>query len=471
MNKAIRVRFAPSPTGYLHIGSLRTALFNWLFARHHKGTFLVRIEDTDNERSKVEYTQSMIKDLSWMHLESDELIIHQSDRFDYYTSLIQTLIDQGKAYKDYYTQDEVTALYQAKTGSAEFVKAYLVCRDQPQQQHKPYVVRFKLPFEQQTNVAFNDQIRGHVSFDLHELDDFVIARSDGRAIYNFVVVADDIDQRITHIIRGEDHIPNTPKQILLYQALGKQIPFFAHLPLILGKDGQRLSKRDAATAVQEYKELGYLPEALLNYLVRLGWSHGDQEVFSRDELVQLFDIEHVGKKAAIFDQDKLDWLNALYLRSTDNQSIYTMLTALHLDYGQDVFTQQQILALIALYKERSKTLVELAQLLKSIACAPTEYDETAYKQSVTQQTVCILQDIISRLEQPQLFTLSEIKQTISLYAKEKENKLGIIAQPIRIALVGSSSSPGIFELLEIVGKKESVVRLQKFIDYIKQRAL
>lgn len=471
MNRAIRVRFAPSPTGYLHIGSLRTALFNWLFARHHKGTFVVRIEDTDNERSKVEYTQSMISDLAWMQLESDEPIIHQSDRFNYYTSLIQMLLDQGKAYKDYYTQDEVVALYQAKTGSAEFVKAYMVCRDQQQQQSKPYVVRFKLPFDQQKVVAFDDQIRGHVSFDIQELDDFVIARSDGRAIYNFVVVADDIDQGITHIIRGEDHIPNTPKQILLYQALDKQIPFYAHLPLILGKDGQRLSKRDAATAVQEYKELGYLPEALLNYLVRLGWSHGDQEVFSRDELVRLFDIEHVGKKAAIFDQDKLDWLNALYIRNTDNQELYVMLNTLGLDYGQAVFNKQQVLALIALYKERSKTLVELAKLLNNIAYEPQEYDEIAYNQLVTEQTVYMLQDIISRLEQLQLFILSEVKQTISLYAKEKGSKLGAIAQPIRIALVGSSSSPGIFELLEIIGKKESVVRLQKFVDYIKQRTL
>lgn len=466
MNKAVRVRFAPSPTGYLHIGSFRTALFNWLFARHYKGTFVVRIEDTDTERSKDEYTTAILKDLAWVAITSDEPIIYQSKRFDYYTKIIEQLIAQGKAYKDYYTQDEMSTLYAAKTGNREFVKAYVVCRDQDQDQKKPYVVRFKLPFEQKNSIIFHDHIRGDLSFDLSELDDFVIARSDGRAMYNFVVVADDIEQRITHIIRGEDHISNTPKQILLYEALGHQAPEFAHLPLILGKSGQPLSKRDAATAVDEYRKLGYLPEVLLNYLARLGWSHGDQEIFSVHELIQLFTIDAVGKKGAVFDTEKLDWLNGVYLRAADNQKLYQMMQDLLLDFGQDVYTKEQLLALITLYKERSKTLVELAKNIGNVVRKPVAYNPDVYQQLVTTKVILTLKEIISRLNDLQLFTVNEIKQVITAYAHEQQQKMVEIAQPIRIALVASSSSPSVFELLEIMGKKDSLDRIQTLVNLL-----
>lgn len=467
-NRPVRVRFAPSPTGYLHIGSLRTALFNWLFARHHNGTFLVRIEDTDIERSKPEYTHAIIHDLKWMDLQPDEPIVIQSHRFPEHAKLIELLLQQGKAYKDYYTQDELIDLYKEKTGAAEFVKAYAVCRNQPQDQDKPYVVRFKLPLDRQA-VSFNDLIRGTVTFDIEQLDDFVIARSDGRPMYNFVVVADDIEQRVTHVIRGEDHISNTPKQILLYEALEKQLPDFAHLPLILGKEGQRLSKRDAATATQEYRELGYLPDALLNYLVRLGWAHGDQEIFSREELIKVFSIEEVGKKGSIFDQEKLDWINGLYMRHSDNRALKGMLSDLQLDFGGSHFEDLQIVELINLYKDRSKTLVELAHHLKTFGQTPQAYDATACSEWVDSQTVSMLQDLMQKLNELPSFTLHDIKELLAVYAKQQNKKLGAIAQPIRIALVGGSSSPSVFELLAILGKKESLRRLERFVVFLQQR--
>lgn len=467
--RPVRVRFAPSPTGYLHIGSLRTALFNWLFARHHKGTFLVRIEDTDIERSKSEYTDAIIHDLKWMDLQPDEPIVIQSHRFPEHAKLIELLLAEGKAYKDYYSQEELIELHKEKTGVAEFVKAYAVCRNQSQDQDKPYVVRFKLPLDRQA-VSFNDLIRGTVSFEIEQLDDFVIARSDGRPMYNFVVVADDIEQRVTHVIRGEDHISNTPKQILLYEALEKEQPAFAHLPLILGKEGQRLSKRDAATATQEYRELGYLPDALLNYLVRLGWAHGDQEIFSRDELIKVFSIEEVGKKGSIFDQEKLDWINGLYMRHSDNHALEKMLSGLQLDYGRSLFDESQIIELINLYKDRSKTLVELANHLKAFGQMPQSYDATACSEWVDSQTGSMLQDLMHKLNGLPSFTLHDIKELLAVYAKQQNKKLGAIAQPIRIALVGGSSSPSVFELLAILGKKESLTRLERFVVFLQQRS-
>ncbi len=468
-NKAVRVRFAPSPTGHLHIGGLRTALFNWLFAKHYGGVFLVRIEDTDTERSRPEYTDAIISALDWMNLSADEPVVHQSARFPEHKKMIDQLLAQGIAYKDYYTQDELFALHKQLTGTAEFAKAYRVCRDQSQEQNKPYVVRFKLPLERK-KICFDDAIRGQVCVDTEQLDDFVIARSDGRPMYNFVVVADDIDQGVTHVIRGEDHISNTPKQLLLYEALDATPPTFAHLPLILGKEGQRLSKRDAATATEEYRELGYLPDALLNYLVRLGWAHGDQEIFSRDELIKLFSLNEVGKKGAMFDQEKLDWLNAHYMRHTDNQELYGMLVELQPESAQGSFDKQQLLALIELYKERSKTVQELAQLISSFAQMPTSYDESACTKWVDAQTVGMLADLIELFDKIEPFEIDAIKQNVTAYAKEHNKKLGAIAQPIRIALVGGTSSPSVFELLAILGKKESQARLKQFVEFLQQRS-
>jgi len=464
---AVRVRFAPSPTGYLHIGGLRTALFNWFFARHNNGVFLVRIEDTDIERSKPEYVDAIMAALAWMNIASDEPIILQSDRFAEHKVLIDELLMQGKAYKDYYSQDEFTSLYKQKIGDDEFPKAYRICRDQPQQQDKPYVVRFKLPFDRASQqICFDDVIRGTVCVSMDQLDDFVIARSDERPMYNFVVVADDMYQGVTHIIRGEDHISNTPKQLLLYEAFGKQAPIFAHLPLILGKDGQRLSKRYAATSTEEYRDRGYLPDALLNYLVRLGWAHGDQELFSRGELIDVFSLDQVGKKGAMFDQEKLNWLNALYMRQTDNQKLFDMISGLRPHFDKGLFDKEQLLVLIGLYKERCTTLVELAEQIDAFMYSPTVYDKVSCEKWVTSDTREMLLDIIDDLHAVSLFTIDNTKMVVTEYAHKHNKKLGMIAQPLRIALTGGSSSPGIFELLAVLGKQESEARLKRFVEFL-----
>ena len=311
MNKTeVHVRFAPSPTGHLHIGGLRTAIFNWLFARHNNGAFLVRIEDTDKERSKPEYEHSILESLSWMGITTDEPITIQSARDAEHKKLIEKLIDEGKAYKCYCSLEDLVA----RLGYQEHQKYDGFCKTHtPDDPSKPYVVRFAVPRDKPT-ISFNDLIRGTVTFDFDQFDDFIIARSDSAPTYNFVVVVDDEDMNITHVIRGEDHISNTPKQIMLYHALGYQLPIFAHIPLILGPAGNRLSKRDAATSVLQYKQAGYLPAAFFNYLVRLGVAHGDQEVFSKEELVSLFKVKEVGKKSTIFDIQKLTWLNGVYIR-------------------------------------------------------------------------------------------------------------------------------------------------------------
>jgi len=467
--RPVRVRFAPSPTGHLHIGGLRTAIFNWLFARHHGGTFLVRIEDTDIERSKKEYTDAIMQALDWMHLQPDEPITMQSDRFAEHKTLIDELLARGLAYKDYYTQDELYQKHEEQFGTAEFAKAYRVCRDQAQEQDKPYVIRFKLPLERK-ELCFDDAIRGRVCFAMEQLDDFVLNRPDGRPMYNFVVVADDIHQGITHVIRGEDHISNTPKQLLLYEALGATPPIFAHLPLILGSEGQRLSKRDAAASVMDYKSGGYLPDALFNYLVRLGWSHGDQEVFNRKELIDIFSLDAVGKKGAIFDMEKLDWLNGMYMRNTDDLLLYHALNDAGLLPAAMPFSQEQLIRLIGLYKERAKTLKELIDQIMALAEQPEVYDQASLDKWTDPATPALLKKMGAILQDVDPFSDTQIKAAIMAIAKENGKKLGALAQPVRIALVGGSSSPSIFELVAILGKHMSLARLHALENYLLQRA-
>lgn len=464
----VRVRFAPSPTGHLHMGALRTIIFNWLFARHHQGKFLLRIEDTDPVRSKKEYTESILASMAWMSIDYDEELIIQSDRFSEHARVIDELIREGKAYRCF------CAEVQDENESEETFRRYPgTCRNRVPQAsdvHKKFVVRFKVP--EHEKISFNDLIHGEIAFESEQLDDFVLARSDGTPMYNFVVVVDDAFMRITHIIRGEEHISNTPKQILLYKACKYTLPQFAHLPLILGPDGKKLSKRQAATAVLDYKTRGYLPEALFNYLVRLGWAHGDQEIFDRQELIDYFTLAAVGKKAAIFDVQKLEWLNGMYIRQL---SAHDIIERILRDVDKDfktktkIFNDEQMTLLVNLYKERTKVLLELAHEIIALTQAPASYDATALTTiSRAPHALQQLRQLTKQLEHITPFSPEELSGNIKALSKELSIKLIDFAQPIRLALTGKVASPGVFELLSALGKHESLRRLALLIELVEK---
>ena len=362
----VRVRFAPSPTGHLHIGGARTALFNWLFARHNNGIFILRIEDTDKTRSTEEYIDSIIEGMKWLNLDWDEGPYRQTDRFDVYRDYCKKLLEEGKAYYCYCSPEELEQRRQEALAQGKSLRYDSRCRDlKTQGQVENTAVRFRMPQEGQT--AVNDLIKGETVFDNSQLDDLIIMRSDGTPTYNYTVVVDDVDMNITHVIRGDDHLNNTPKQIHIYSALGYKVPLFAHLPMILGSDKARLSKRHGATSVMAYKEMGYLPEALVNYLVRLGWSYGDQEVFSINELIQYFSFDNVGKSAAVFNPEKLLWLNSQYIIRAEPENLTGLVKPFLIreniiEEGRTL-NEQWLSKAISTLQERSKTLLELAQSL------------------------------------------------------------------------------------------------------------
>jgi len=466
----VRVRFAPSPTGHLHIGSVRVALFNWLFARHNNGKFLLRIEDTDLERSKQEYTDSIFKALDWVDIKPDEPAIIQTHRLPEHTQMLNKLLAENKAYRCYCTPEQLLERLKVTHGDDLLYTKYDGhCRGKTfEDSGKPYAIRFALPSDV-TEITFNDIVRGTVTFDIDQFDDFIIARSDGSPMYNFVVVVDDAFMRISHVIRGEDHISNTPKQILLYQACGYKVPQFAHLPLILGPSGERLSKRDAATSVLDYKENGYLPEALINYLVRLGWSHGDQEIFTRAELIQFFSLEQVGKKGSIFDMAKLDSVNGIYLRDISDQDLFNYIKQVYRpEYFKSLaWSDEQIIQLIGLYKPRVKTLKELLHELTLLYNGPTDYLEADVKQHVDADTANYLGQLIQMLESVDTFSVDILSETGKALCTKNTIKLVKLAQPLRIALVGKAASPGVFDLAAIIGKDETIKRLRTFLSVIK----
>lgn len=463
----IRVRFAPAPTGHLHVGGLRTALFNWLFARHNGGTFLLRIEDTDVERSRLEYMHSILTSLAWAGLDPDEPYLIQTQRTVEHQELIQQLLDSNRAYRCYCTSQELTQRCRRSEHTVEdegdeefFIQYDGHCRAQRSlaDATKPFVVRFAIP-DACTHVTFDDMIRGPITFDRMQFDDFIIARSDGRAMYNFVVVADDAFMRISHIIRGEEHISNTPKQILLAQACGFAVPQFAHLPMILGPSGQKLSKRDGAVSVLDYQKAGYLPEALINYLARLGWSHGNQEIFTKDELISLFSLEHVGKKGAIFDVNKLDWVNSTYLRKKTNEELLAYIhTYVMPDLSSKLsWTHETIGAVIGLYKNRVKTVGELAQAIVGLAQGPSSYDSAYLDQLRVDNTVGYIQEVVSL---SQADTDQEAGQQwvriIKVVAQQHNLAIADLAHPIRYAVTGMREGPSIADLCAIIGS--SVMR-------------
>ena len=462
----IRTRFAPSPTGHLHIGSARTALFNWLFSRHHGGKFILRIEDTDKVRSTEESTQGIFEAMKWLGLDWDEEVYYQSQRTDIYREQLKTLLSQGKAYRCYCDPDELEVKRKQAFKQGEKPKYDGKCRELTKEYpDKPFAIRFKSPESGQTEV--NDLIKGTIVFENSELDDLIICRRDGTPTYNFVVVVDDVTMGITHIIRGDDHVNNTPRQILLYQALNYQLPQFAHMPLTLGKDKARLSKRHGATSVMAYKEMGYLPQAVINFLVRLGWSYGDQEIFSKDELVDKFSLENVGKSAGIFNPDKLLWLNSHYIKEASDENLARLLTPFLEKREVKVDDLQYLAKVIKGFKERSKTLEEMADAALFYFKDEIDYQTKAVKKFLTLKAVDIFTEAISYFERAENFSEGEIEAIFNKITSERNISLGQIAQPHRVALTGSTASPGIYEVISNLGKERVIKRLKDAIALIK----
>uniref|UniRef100_A0A832EA78 Glutamate--tRNA ligase n=1 Tax=Desulfacinum infernum TaxID=35837 RepID=A0A832EA78_9BACT len=465
--EAVITRFAPSPTGYLHIGGARTALFNWLFARRHRGVFILRIEDTDLERSTEESIQAILDAMEWLGMDWDRGPFYQTQRLALYREYVQKLLDSGHAYWCACSAEEVEHRRQEALKAGRKPKYDGRCRDKGLGPGAGRVVRFRCP--QAGTTVLNDLIKGPIEFDNAELDDLVLLRSDGMPTYNFAVVVDDVSMGITHVIRGDDHVNNTPRQILLYHALGAPLPRFAHVPMILGQDRTRLSKRHGATSVMAYKDMGFLPEALVNYLVRLGWSYGDQEIFSREELIEKFDLDRVGSSAAVFDMEKLLWLNAHYIREKPTAALRDLvkpfLRALNLPEKDEDFLQKAV----ATVQPRSRTLKEMAEALRFYMVDEVSYDEQAARKFLTPDMLQAFRLLMERLEASDGFTEHGLEKIFRDTAEELGVKLGKIAQPVRVALTGVTASPGLFEIIDILGKDVVLRRLQKACTFIQQR--
>ncbi len=464
----LRTRFAPSPTGYLHIGGARTALYSWLHARKHGGRFVLRIEDTDRERSTEESVNAILESMTWLGLDYDEGPFYQTHRFDRYDEVIQQLLDKGLAYYCYCSREELDIMREQAMARKEKPRYDGRCRlrSEPREGVEP-VIRFKNPTE--GAVVIDDMIKGKVVISNNELDDLIIARSDGTPTYNLTVVVDDWDMGVTHVIRGDDHLNNTPRQINLLRALGAEPPTYAHVPMILGEDGKRLSKRHGAVSVMQYREDGYLPEALLNYLVRLGWSHGDREIFSLDEMIELFDVNEVNVAASTFNPDKLLWLNQQYIMAAAPEKIAHHLS-IHLGkLGIDPSEGPDILEVVSAQKERAQTLVEMAQISKFIYRDFEAFDETAAKKNLRPVARVPLEKIRAALEAVDDWTPEVLHQTVNQVAEALELKMGKVAQPLRVAVVGRAASPGIDVTLYLVGKAACLRRIDMALDFIAQR--
>jgi glutamyl-tRNA synthetase len=476
LSNKVKIRFAPSPTGHLHLGGARTALFNWLFARHQSGTFILRIEDTDRTRSTEEFIEAIIEGMKWLGLDWDEGPFRQMDRFNIYRGYAQKLLQEGKAYYCYCSSEELEKRRQEASAKGKSPKYDGRCRnikrvqgvEDSGVQGKNAAIRFMMPQAGETVV--DDLIRGKVVFDNAQLDDLIILRSDGSPTYNFCVVVDDVDMKITHVIRGDDHLNNTPKQIHIYQSLGYTIPAFAHLPMILGSDKTRLSKRHGATSVTAYKEMGYLADAFINYLARLGWAHGDQEIFTRGEMVEYFSLEDVGKSAAVFNPEKLLWLNSQYIKNTPSEKLVELVMPFLI--RESIVRKDQVLDNgwlskgIDTLKERAKTLLELAHSLRFYIVEDTGYDEKAKAKFLNQKSLPYLVDVLAAFKKLDSFIAQDMEKVFSALVERHNIKLGNLAQPVRVAVTGKAESPGIFEVLEILGKEKVLKRLEKAIEEI-----
>jgi len=456
---AIRVRFAPSPTGYLHVGGARTALFNWLLARKNGGTFILRIEDTDVERSTKESVDAILQGMQWLGLDWDEGPFYQSDCFPLYKKQVQRLLDEGKAYKCYCSSEELEAKRELAMKEGRKPKYDGTCRQRANQPDAPYVVRFRSP--QEHEVAFDDLIKGRIAFPAEELDDLIIQRTDGTPTYNFCVVIDDASMNITTVIRGDDHVNNTPRQIQLYQALGFPVPQFAHVPMILGSDKARLSKRHGATSVIAYRDMGYLPEALMNYLVRLGWSHGDDEIFSREEMIQKFDINNVGRSASVFNTEKLLWLNAHYIKNGDPERLADLLLPHLSSRGVSTLNGPELVPVVKTLQERAQTLEEMAERALFYYNAPEAYDEAALAKFDKAHLASVYGVVADRLSAAGTATAAELDALFKEICGDNGWKMPQVGQPTRIALSGGTQAPGIGEIVEVLGIEEAVRRIQR----------
>ncbi len=463
----VRVRFAPSPTGFLHIGGVRTALFNWLYARQQHGVFVLRIEDTDQDRSTDESIQAIIEGMKWVGLDWDEGPFRQTERMELYRSHAMQLLEQGQAYWCICKAEELEA--RRKEAEAKGLSPRYDSRCRTLGITNPpgdAALRFKAPQEGQ--IVVDDLIKGKITFDNSAADDLIILRSNGYPTYNFSVVVDDALMNITHVIRGDDHLTNTPRQVPIFQALGFPVPQFGHLPMILGSDKSRLSKRHGATSIMAYKDMGYLPAAMVNYLVRLGWSHGDQEIFSRQELIDKFSWKHVQTSAAVFNADKLLWINAEYIKTTPPsqvaQALVPLLEQAGLHEQVKAVSPEWLAQLVVLVKERAKTVVEMVEWVRPYFGESVVLEEEAAKKFLTPAIAPVLGRLLARFEAFPTLSKQVWEESFKKFVEEEGIKMGQIAQPVRVALTGRTASPGLFEVMEVLGRDRTLLRLRQGLE-------
>ena len=462
----IITRFPPSPSGYLHVGGARTAIFNWLYARHMNGRFVLRIEDTDTQRSTQASVDAIFDALQWLAIDWDEGPYFQTQRLDIYNEYLKKLIDSGDAYYCTCSPEQIDAMRQQAMARGDKPRYDGTCREKGLKKTSDAVVRFKAPLSGTTVVE--DVIKGNIVFQNNELDDFVICRSDGIPTYNFVVVVDDITMNINTIIRGDDHVMNTPKQLLLYRAFEAPLPTFGHVPMVLGSDRSRLSKRHGAMSVTAYREMGFLPDALLNYLVRLGWSHGDQEFFTRDELIRVFDLENIGRSAGIFDVDKLLALNAEHIKASSPAALVAPLAPFLKKCGIDNEDDEYCRHVIETLAPRSKTLEEMAQAALFYYLEEITYEEKAARKFLKPAILPPLKLLTEHLSALEIYSQENLEDVFKNVMDQTGLKLGKIAQPVRVALTGKTASPGIFEIIAILGPERVIPRLEKAVRFIEE---
>ncbi|MDE1236747.1 glutamate--tRNA ligase [Vibrio aestuarianus] len=468
----VKTRFAPSPTGYLHVGGARTALYSWLYAKNQGGEFVLRIEDTDLERSTQEAVDAILEGMTWLGLEWDEGPYFQTKHFDRYNEMVDKLLAEDKAYKCYASKellDEIRAEQEANKEMPRYDADHpkIKAVNDAAKEGDPCVIRFRNPKE--GSVVFNDQIRGRIEISNSQMDDLIIRRTDGSPTYNFCVVVDDWDMGITHVVRGEDHINNTPRQINIYEALGAPVPVFAHCAMILGDDGAKLSKRHGAVSVMQYRDEGYLPEALNNYLVRLGWSHGDQEIFSREEMIQFFSLNAISKSASAFNTDKLLWLNNHYIKTSD-----PLYVAKHLEWhfehqGINRDNGPALAEIVKLVGERCNTLVELAEQSRYFFEDFSEFDENAAKKHLRGVAKEPLALALNKIEALTEWTTENLHNVIAEVCDELEIGMGKIGMPLRVAVTGGGQSPSVDAVMQLIGKERVVARIKMALDFITQR--